>query len=286
MKAIIQHTLNAGLGETIKIIYEYLIMSKTLRDFGYTNIKLIVSIRSQYFHDEMKFFDFFNEKSFNSFFDNIEFIIYPISTETYEDYVCVLKQAGTPGAHKWDLFIQDNHSYNPKIEEAFYTNIPKKLNYLKPTELFNDKIIDLYQKIKEENNLNSKYVCIYFRSADNVSDDSWFPQIEGEIRRLINENDKIFICSNYYDFKQNVKEINNTKTVILDIPSDEIFGNPNTNLYLSPLEKKCNLFSYAIIESLLIGESEELFHFSTYRRFSNFAILANINDVKINMLYI
>ena len=65
MKAIIQHTLNAGLGETIKIIYEYLIMSKTLRDFGYTNIKLIVSIRSQYFHDEMKFFDFFNEKSFN-----------------------------------------------------------------------------------------------------------------------------------------------------------------------------------------------------------------------------
>ena len=65
-------------------------------------------------------------------------------------------------------------------------------------------------------------MCIYFRSADSVSDNSWFPQMEEEIRKLINDNDKIFICSNYYDFKQNVKEINNTKTVILDIPSDEM----------------------------------------------------------------
>jgi hypothetical protein len=286
MKAIIQHTFTSGLGETIKMIYDYIIMSKALRDFGYTNIKLIISIRSLYFHNEIKFFDFFNEKTFNIFFDDIEFIIYPITTETYEDYICVLKQAGTPGVHQWDLFIQDTHPYNPKIEESFYANIPKKINYLKPTELFNDKIIDLYQKIKEENNLNSKYVCIYFRSADSVSDNSWFSQMEEEIRKVINEHDKIFICSNYYDFKQNVKEINNTKTVILDIPSNEIFGDPSTNLYLSSLEKKYNLFSYAIIETLLIGESDELFHFSTYRRFSNFAICANINNVKINMLYI
>lgn len=291
MRALIQHNISSGLGDTIVAIFEYLNTAENLTNKGYVVDLKINSIRNIYF-ELNAFFDVFNKENYN-IFNSIEFINEPIHDEKFDVFERVYTLSGVkPGAHWWDLFLEKNYDNsilsNIEIYPYQCTTFPKYKT------IFTEKIMEEYfNEINGELKTN-EYVSIYFRTNDLEDNIQFFESQKDKVINIINNNQKIFICSNSYRFKKWVKELNNRNIFMFDIPGESEFGNHynldlqhklDMGLVLDGINTKKIRTKYTIYDILSLGFSSEINHFSSWGRTSNFTFLGKLRGVK-NNLYI
>jgi hypothetical protein len=282
MKALIQHNFTSGLGDCIVGVYEYLETANTLKKLGY-EIDLILNVSTNvYFHDEY-FFKLFNEKIFKDF-SKIEFTKTPIMSIKHNELTRVYTLSNAnPGLHWWDLFINEPDNFKYEWVSIYpYQEIKTPTNI----KIFNQKIYNQYQKLKFDYNLTSSFKSIYFRTFDYVDEPELYLKYENQIKEIILNNDKVFVCSNSVKIKDRIKNLDSKKVITFNIPFEKEFGNhwmgKKNNLEPEELFEKSK---YTIFDMLTLSDSIDITHISEWGRTSNFLIFSKINNIQIISCY-
>lgn len=289
MRALIQHNISSGFGDTVVAIFEYLNTTERLINKGYSVDLKINSIRNIYFELE-SFFDIFNREHFE-IFNSIEFIDEPIHDVEFDGLERVYSLSGVkPGAHWWDLFLEKNYSNDSLSCIQIYPYMCDTFPQYK--EIFTKKIMsDYFDEINGKLEINN-YTSIYFRTNDLEDNLEFFESQKEIVLHIINNNQKLFVCSNSYKFKLWIKELNNPNIFMFDIPGESEFGNHynldllhklNMGLVLDGVNTKNLRTKYTIYDILSLGFSSEINHFSSWGRTSNFTFLGKIRGIKNNL---
>jgi hypothetical protein len=275
MKSIIQHNFTSGLGDCIVAIYEYIDTAEELINLGYT-VELILNIDKNCYIYNDDFFNLFNKDEF-TIFSKIEFTSTPITTIIYNEYTRVYSlRSASPGAHWWDLFVDDPELFDMNIIKIY----PYKSNVLpKKRNIINDELIKEYQNISPK----KPFVSIYYRSFDLRDGDNYLQSQKENIDKALKLNDNIFVCSNSFNFKKPIKDLNLENIMMYDIPEESNYGN---HWYGHKLKFNENdiLFErtkYTIFDMLTLSDSSFIHHFTEWGRTSNFLIFSKINKVNI-----
>ena len=291
MKALIQHNISSGFGDTVVAIFEYLNTAQNLINEGYIVDLKINSVRNLYFELEsfFKIFDRENYKIFNS----IEFIYTPIHDVVFDVYerVYTLSDAH-PGAHWWDLFLERNYDNEmlSKIEIYPYQCV----EFPEYKSIFTKDIMDGYYNETKDKFEDGNYISIYFRTHDLQDDIDFLECNKEKVLEIISKNEKIFVCSNSYKFKLWVKELGIPNVFMFDIPGESEFGNHynldliyklDMGLILDGVITKNLRTKYTIYDILALGFSSEINHFSSWGRTSNFTFIGKIKGVKHNFYF-
>lgn len=291
MKALIQHNISSGLGDTIVAIFEYLNTAQNLVDEGYTVNLKINSIRNLYFELE-SFFDIFDKENYK-IFNSIEFIDTPIHDVTFDLYERVYSLSDVkPGAHWWDLFLEKGYSNEilSKIEIYPYQCV----EFPEYKTIFTQDIMNGYYTETKDKLEDGNYSSIYFRTQDLEDNLEFFEKNKDKVLEIISNNQKIFVCSNSYNFKLWVKELCLPNVFMFDIPGESEFGNHynldlvhklDLGLVLDGVNTKNLRTKYTIYDILALGFSSEIHHFSSWGRTSNFTFIGKIKGVKNNLYF-
>lgn len=274
MIAIFQHNIKAGLGEIVTCIYEMIEVSKLLKNIGYTNILYINIIKNGgpcYFSED-NIFSFFNRNEIEKYFDNIEF---NHISEKIINLQFIPKNiniyGSVPNKEFWDLFLE-NSNIDFDLSDYLYLNdrniVP---NYY---DILNSNIIEKYIKVKKEN-----YVSIHYRVVDGYDCEETYDYYENEIKNIINTNNLIFVCSNSYGFKKYIKSFNYDNVFMYDSPLENIYGNHYTNLLQLNENDKMIITETALIEMLILSQSNFNYLFSLWNIISSFVFLSNAKKV-------
>lgn len=291
MRALIQHNISSGFGDTVVAIFEYLNTTENLIKKGYEVDLKINSIRNIYF-ELPSFFEIFNKEHFK-IFKTIEFINHPIHDIKFDSLERVYTLSGVePGAHWWDLYLETKYD---KDDLSCIEIYPYQCTlFPQYKDIFTNKIMsDYFNEINGILQIDN-YSSIYFRTNDLEDNDQFFESQKENLINIINSNQKIFLCSNSYKFKKWAKELNNPNIFMFDIPGESEFGNHynldllhklDMGLVLDGINTKKLRTKYTIYDILSLGFSSEINHFSSWGRTSNFTFLGKLRGVK-NNLYI
>jgi hypothetical protein len=279
MKAIIQFNFSAGLGDLIVHQFELLNTSDYLKSIGY-EIDLKLQLTGNAYFSEDTFFSYLNEDEYK-IFNSIDVITSPIITPKHEGLEKIYTQSNTrAGLHCWDLFVDegpiDEIIKNLSIYRYGCQTLPNKRN------IFNKNIIEEYEQLKIDTNLKEPYNSIYMRTEDKNDNMDYFNSHKNKIDEIIKNGDRLFACSNSFNFKNYVRNFENVITIKL--PEEENYG---AHLY-----HPCSLFNnmdlvhertkYTIFEMLLISESKKIDAFCIFGRESNFLFLSAVNKTITN----
>ena len=183
-----------------------------------------------------------------------------------------------PGAHLWDLFVEDG--YDENVKNAF-----KQYSYKKPEipyiDFFNDNINEKYQNLKKEYGLDN-YVSIYYRTHDLQDNEDTYVNFKSEFDEIIKNNDKIYVSSNAYLFKEYVKKYGD-KIIMYNIPGEDVAGNHyNYNRVFYDNKDMTHLRTeFVLFEMLTLSDSKEVNFFTLWGRESNFLLLTKVKETPI-----
>jgi len=264
MKALIQHNISSGFGDTIVSIFEFLNTSRNLIKKGYTVSLKINLIRNSYF-DNKSYFDFFNEKEFE-IFDSIEILETPITTVNFENLTRIYTLSmPSPGGHWWDLFVENGYDESIMNEVEIYPY--NCVTYPEYKKIFNQEIVNEYFNFIKNDLKIDEYVSIYFRTLDLQDNLEFFEQHKEKIESIIHNNSKVFLCSNSYHIKKWVKDNNFTNVFMFNIPGEDIYGNHFNqdlgyrllnNLILNGVDTLKERTKYMIYDILSLSFSTEI----------------------------
>jgi len=279
MKVLVQHTFNTGMGDFLNCIYEYFHTCENLKKIGYNDFSIKFSLnKNVYLHKDL-FFDFFKKETFETIFNSIEIIDEPIVSVKYGNMERIISIGNAdPGAHLWDLFVEDG--YDENVKNAF-----KQYSYQKPEipyiDFFNDNINKKYQNLKKEYGLEN-YVSIYYRTHDLQDNEDTYVNFESEFDEIIKNNDKIYVSSNAYLFKEYVKKYGD-KIVMYNIPGEDVAGNHyNYNRVFYDNKDMIHLRTeFVLFEMLTLSDSKEVNFFTLWGRESNFLLLSKVKETPI-----
>lgn len=288
MRAIIQHNFKSGLGDTITAIYEFIYCCQKLKKLGYV-VDLKINNTPIYF-DKSEYFNFFNFDEFK-IFDSIEFLDIPIHPYEFEGCTCIWTLSNAnPGSHYWDLFIDEGDkdliiNQTVKIHPYGNTDFLDKIDVLKK-ELISDAV-NLISKC----GINGPFKSIYYRECPTEGEHkkSYYEKVINTTKDILlsNQNEQFFICSDSYNYKTFVKNLNMTNVFFIDIPYEDSVGLQDSyfnNRLLKSYDDILERTKYSFCEMIILGLGTELFHFSSFLRHSNFITFARMNNIKINFI--
>lgn len=283
MKALVQYNFTQGLGDFLVNQFELIGTTKNLINLGYVvDLKLNLNPNS-YFKPEM-FFYFLNEDVYK-IFNSIEILDSPISDNEYGEYLKYHTFRGSGvGQHQWDLFL---NKINKNLESDMMLHYGYGLlNQPEMIDIFNHNMVKEYKELKIKYNLNNDYDCLHFRTNDMCDDLDYFNLKKSDINDIIKNTDKIYCCSNSFNFKSYVKNFNNTITI--SIIKEEEYGahldSSRSLFYNMDIVHERTKFTF--FEMLLMSESKKVNTFNILQRPSNFLFLSLINKVEIIHNYI
>jgi hypothetical protein len=74
-------------------------------------------------------------------------------------------------------------------------------------------------KYRETNvHKNEEYVAIQFRAGDSKDNEDLYKNHEEQFKKIISEENKVFVCSNSYKFKEYIKSFNYDNVFMFDFP--------------------------------------------------------------------
>jgi hypothetical protein len=267
------------MGDFLNCIYEYFHTCENLKKIGYNDFSIKFSLNKNVYLHKDSFFDFFKKETFETIFNSIEIIDEPIVSVKYGDMERIISIGNAdPGAHLWDLFVEDG--YDENVKNAF-----KQYSYKKPEipyiDFFNDNINEKYQNLKKEYGLDD-YVSIYYRTYDLQDNEDTYVNFESEFDEIIRNNDKIYVSSNAYLFKEYVKKYGD-KIVMYDIPGEDVAGNHyNYNRVFYDNKDMIHLRTeFVLFEMLTLSDSKEVNFFTLWGRESNFLLLTKVKETPI-----
>ena len=278
MKSLIQYNFTQGLGDFLVNQFELINTTKNLINIGYiVDLKLNLNVNS-YFKPEM-FFYFLNEDVYK-IFNSIEILDSPILDNEYGEYskYYTFRGAGV-GHHQWDLFL---NKINKNLKSDMILHYGYGLsNQTKMIDIFNHIIVKEYKELKIKYNLNDNYDCLHFRTKDMCDDLDYFNFKKSDIDEIIKNTNKIYCCSNSFNFKSYIRNFNNTITI--PIIKEEEYGahfDSNRSLFYD-MNIVHERTKFTFFEMLLMSESKKVNTFSILQRPSNFLFLSLINNVNI-----
>lgn len=279
MKVLVQHTFNSGLGDFLNCIYEYFETCYNLKENGYNEFILKLYLNNNSYFQKDDFFYFFKKEKFQEIFNNIEIIDEPIRTNNYENMGLVSTIGGAqPGAHLWDLYVEDSNNVKIKNYIRYYSYIKPNLPFI---DIFNERIIDNYNNLKKIYNLDN-YVSIYYRTEDLNDNIETYENYKEVFNTIIKNSEKIYVCSNSFLLKKYLKKFSN-KIIIYDIIGEEINGNHSNydKFYFNDKNITDLRTEFAIYEMLTLSDSNEINFFTVYNRESNFLLLSKVKSKNI-----
>ena len=111
---------------------------------------------------------------------------------------------------------------------------------------------------------------------------------EEQFKKIISEENKVFVCSNSYKFKEYIKSFNYDNVFMFDFPFEKEYGN---HLGAIPLTENFNHNEYqtrtlhAAIDMLTLSQSKEIYSFNYFGHVdSNFIKLAISKNVKFHII--
>jgi hypothetical protein len=279
MRVLIQHNFTSGLGDFLSCIYDYFKNCENLKKLGYNefNIKFFLN-KNVYLHKE-SFFEFFKLETFQKVFKTIEIINESITNEHYDGMDRVFSIGNVPpGSHLWDLFIETGYDKSVKESIVTYSYVKPDLSYL---DLFNDRIVKKYNELKELHHLD-KYSTIYYRTHDLQDNENTYSNFDVEFTKIIKNNDKVFVCSNSFLFKEYIKKFGD-KVITYDILDENTVGNHyNYNRVFYEEKEKLHIRTdFVIYEMLTLSDSTEVNFFTLWGRESNFLLLSKVKNTPI-----
>jgi hypothetical protein len=285
MKILIQHNFTSGLGDFINCVYEYYSTCENLKKIGYRYFVLCINLENNVYLHKENFWEIFNKSTLEAFFNEVYIIDNPISEMIYGEYICVNTISNaTPSLHLWDIFI-NNGEYAKLIKKylIFY-------NYSKPNyefiDIFTPELMLKYNNIKYDLGLID-YISIYIRTFDLQDNEDKYECFEEKYFNLNTSNENIFIASNSFLFKKNMKN-KYSNIIVQNIVCEDLIGNHynyNKQLYHNKNIIKERTES-VIFDMLLLSESKKIYFFSVWNRPSNFLILSLVKDTKIEEIYL
>jgi hypothetical protein len=284
MQILIQHNVNAGLGDYTNSIYRYFHLVEKIKENGFTNIGLYINMKRSTMFNKDFFFKLYNRIQFENIFDNIIISETPITNNEYENlsffYINGEKETSI---NQFDVFINESDilfQFFKKNLHLFFNN--SKLRY---RNFFSDYVMEKYKKMNL--NKDEEYISLHFRAKDSQDNVDLYIDHEDEFKNLIFEKGKIFICSNSYKFKQYIKSFNSPNVFMYDLPYEKEHGNHLSALPFNGqfgLDEYQEKTIYAAIETLTISDSKEVFSFNYFGNVhSNFLNAAKYKGVKINI---
>ena len=144
-------------------------------------------------------------------------------------------------------------------------------------------------KYRETNvHKNEEYVAIQFRAGDSKDNEDLYKNHEEQFKKIISEENKVFVCSNSYKFKEYIKGFNYDNVFMFDFPFEKEYGN---HLGAIPLTENFNHNEYqtrtlyAAIDMLTLSQSKEIYSFNYFGHVdSNFIKLAISKNVKFHII--
>jgi hypothetical protein len=285
MDALIQHNVNAGLGDYTHTIYRYFYLVEGLRKIGYNKITLYINMtRSTMFNSDY-FFVLYNRKEFELLFDDIIISDKKIDGNEYENVSFFYVNGNNEtGFNQFDLFVDFNHEKHNELKNNLGNFFPE--NTLKNYRyLFSDYVMEKYREINKHK--GEDYVSIHFRAKDGQDNVDLYIDHEEEFKDIIFGNHKVFICSNSYKFKEYIKSFNSPNVFTYDIPDEKEHGNHLSAIQFTNtfgIDEYHEKTLYTAIDMLTLSQSIEIYSFNYFGNvFSNFLNLSKTKGIKINI---
>jgi hypothetical protein len=285
MDALIQHNVNAGLGDYTHTIYRYFYLVEGLRKIGYNKITLYINMtRSTMFNSDY-FFMLYNRKEFELLFDEIVISNNKIEGNNYENVSFFYVNGNNEtGLNQFDLFVDFNYEKHNQLKNNLGLFFPE--NTLKKyRNLFSDYVMEKYREINKHK--EEDYISIHFRAKDGQDNIDLYIDHEEEFKNIIFGNHKVFICSNSYKFKEYIKSFNSPNVFTYDIPDEKEHGNHLSAIQFTKefgLDEYHEKTLYTAIDMLTLSQSSEIYSFNYFGEvFSNFLNLSKSKGVKINI---
>ena len=277
MKLVVQHNFNTGFGDGVFAMMDYLNTVHDLKEMGFET-KLVFNMRGNLYFKSKNQLDYLDRSSFYMF-DEIEFTHTPFMNRNEEGYTCVFTHGNAnPGAHFWDLFIDDEsvNFFEQNYSISQY-NMDALINK-KPFKVFPklvDEILIKYDEFIKENNIG-EFDAIYYRTQDLQEELDFLEKNKPELMRILETDKRLFICSNGIEFKNYIKSFNKPNVFFWDIPLGESIGGNHLEHYkVDPdvLHQRC---IYTLLDMWTLGNAKEIHFFTTWGRYSNFLFYAPI----------
>lgn len=278
MRLIVQHNYTSGHGDGIMAMIDYMNTVSDLKKLGFNGILKMSLARNFYFKNTTPL-DYIDKKSFEMF-DEIEITENPFTNVKQDGYTCVFTHAGaSPAAHYWDLYIDDDSvnyfNENYKIKQYHMGGLVNgDLPLFFPK--FNFEILEKYENLKIKNNIK-KYNAIHFRTQDLQEELDFLEKNKNKIKKIVENSNKLFICSNSIEFKKYVKSLKNDNVFYWELPLEEEIGGNHLEHYKlegSILHER-NIFTF--LDMWTLGNAKEIFFFTTWKRHSNFLVFGPLN---------
>ena len=279
MKVLIQHNFTSGLGDFLSCIYDYFKNCENLKKIGYNEFSIKFYLNKNVYLHKESFFEFFKLETFQKVFQTIEIVDDPITDKHYNGMDRIFSIGDvSPGSHLWDLFIETGYNESVKESIIHYSYVKPDLSYL---DLFNDRVVKKYNELKESHRLD-KYSTIYCRTHDLQDDEDTYPHFDEEFTQIIKNNDKVFVASNSFLFKEYIKKFGDN-VITYDIPCENVAGNhyDYNRVFYDEKEKLHIRTEFVIYEMLTLSDSTEVNFFTLWGRQSNFLLLTKVKDTPI-----
>jgi len=285
MEALIQHNVNAGLGDYTNSINRYFHLVENMRENGFTKINLYINMKRSTMFNKDFFFKLYNIDEFNKLFDEIVISDESILVNDYQNVsYFYINGEREIGINQFDIFIDNNISLFNLFKNNLHLYFPENKS-LKFRNLFSEYVMNKYDIMNICK--NEDYVSLHFRAKDGQDNVDLYIDHEDEFKELIFNKGKIFVCSNSYKFKEYIKSFNSINVFMYDLPFEKDYGNHlsaipfNGEFRLDEYQEKT---IYAAIETLTISDSKEVFSFNYFGNVhSNFLNAANAKGIKINI---
>lgn len=283
MKLIIQANFNQGYGDGFMAMCDYMRVATDLKKLGYdTNLNFWLN--RNYYYKSKSPLDYIDIECLNMF-NTIQIINKPLTKIKEDGYTCVFTHAGAgPSLHYWDLYVDD--------ESVEFFNKNYKVVQFCMNDMVRGIIPDLYPKLNSEilnkydeflkKNKVLDYDTIYFRTQDLQDEPNFIQSYENQINEIIDRGRNIFVCSNSYELKKLIKKINKKNVFYWELPLEEKMGGNHYNHQTISDDDLHSRNIYTLLDMWTLGKSNEIFFFTTWRRYSNFLLFAPIHKSKIN----
>lgn len=288
MRGMIQINLIEGYGTILRNFYECIVICKKLKPH-LKHITLIVNCEPTQYFDSIIFCKLFNMNYLKSHFDDVI-----VSDKTYinKEYNGILyaytRDDITPGNREWDLFLEGdyseieylfNHQLEPKLINKLSINYGEtpRITIDEHFDLFSEYVINEYQKIKKSDYVTIQWRSKIYDSKDMTNKNNPIDFYEDEFKKIINNNELVYVCGNFIDLKEKLSIYQNVffNNEVLS-QEDEFHKIVDQDLLL-----KQNLLT--IFDILMLRDSKHIYHFTWFGKLSAFLILAHINKTPITM---
>jgi hypothetical protein len=273
MKLYIQINFGSGLGDFFAHFCEVYFFSKKMKEKGYS-MNLIIHTKNK-----INFRTLFQEKYYEVF-DNFEVKQTPTRASDFIDYKVLNSDDDSVGIHQWELFTPIEYT---EPFDFIRFNLAQQVNYedLYDFPKLSENITKEIDSFISEKNLDD-FVVIHFRELDDVADNYNHQILQNnlesvnfnqnyraleKVEDIINNNKKVFVCSN------NVK----IKLMLSERYPNVIIYNDNVQKIIHRTYSDEEYLNHCITEFYILSKAKKIFSFGKYVWISNFLIYGLIH---------